>query len=172
MRRALVVVVIACTAVPGALAGTAGQPERVIPCDEIIDLTPFPYLGSYQKLHRYRLVLDSVSVPPAYLIRSYPSLQAAWPYFSKRGMVVKRGTAVTITVPPAWRSRVAIAWGNGGNGPFHTIRIAACRFSSPERGYAYAGGFFLRTPTACVPLTFIVGTRRKTMWVGIGRHCR
>jgi hypothetical protein len=172
MRHALWPLVIACTAAQTAVAGTAEQPQRIVSCAEVIDLGAFPHVGGYRKRDRYRLVLDSVSVPPVYLIRSYPTGDTPWRYFSKRGIVVKRGTAVTITVPPEWRRRVAIVWGNAGPGPFHTIRIAACRFSGRDRGYAYAGGFYLRKPSACVPLTFVVGNRRKTVWFGIGEECR
>jgi hypothetical protein len=38
-------------------------------------------------------------------------------------------------------------------------------------GYAYAGGFFLRAPSACVPLVLAVGSRRQTVWFGIERRC-
>lgn len=162
MRKALWSLVTVCTVAQGALAATAERPQRIIPCAEIIDFTAFPYPGR-------RRVFGSVSVPPAYLPRSYPTDRRPWAYYAKQGMVVKRGVAVTITVPAAWRKRLAILWGNGGHGPFHTIRIAACRSSEP--GHAYAGGFFLRRPSACAPLTFIVGNRRKTIWFGIGRRC-
>ena len=171
MQKALWLLVIAATVVQGALAGTVEPPQRIIPCSEIIRFTAFPYLGSYQKRDRYRLVLDSVSVAPAY-IPAYRTLERPWRYFAKRGLIVKRGTAVTITVPPAWRKSMAITWGNGGHGPFHKIRTAACRFGAPERGYAYAGGFYLRRSSACAPLNFTIGNRSKTMWFGIGTHCR
>jgi len=164
MRMALCLIAIGCVAAQGALASAAEQPQRTIPCDEIIDITRFP---------RPRLVLGAVSVPPAFLVRSYggPLDAAPWRYFAKHGMVVKSGAAVTITVPSAWRTRVGISWGNNVHRVFHTIRIAACR-PIPKRGYAYAGGFFLRRPSACVPLVLAVGDRRQTVWFGIGRRCR
>ena len=37
---------------------------------------------------------------------------------------------------------------------------------------AYAGGFFLRSPSVCVPLIFRVGARSATVRFGIGRRCR
>jgi hypothetical protein len=85
-------------------------------------------------------------------------------------MVVKSGESVTVTVPLEWRKRVAISWGNAVHRVFHTIRIAACH-RYPNQGYAYAGGFFLRSPSACVPLSFLVGSRQQTVWFGIGRRC-
>ena len=36
---------------------------------------------------------------------------------------------------------------------------------------AYAGGFYLRTPSACVPLVFRVGKRSATVWFGLGQAC-
>lgn len=165
MRKVIWIVLIACIAAQGVLAANAEAPQRVIPCSEIIAETGFPHPGG-------RTIFKSVTVPAA-LGRGYPTRETPWRYFAKQGMVVKRGTTVTIAVPSGWRQRVAISWGNSQHRVFHTIRIAACRLSGrPEPGYAYAGGFFLRKPTGCVPLTFAVGKRRKTMWFGIGKRCR
>jgi hypothetical protein len=151
-----------CVATQGVAAQAAPQPQRTIPCREIIDYTTFPYLGNS--------VLGAVSLP-AYLVRAYPTLETPWRYFAKHGIVVKSGTSVTITVPPAWRNRVAISWGNNVHRVFHTIRIPSCG-SNPKRGNAYAGGFFLSSSSACVPLVFIVGSREQKVWFGVGRRCR
>lgn len=161
MGKLVCLVIIGCAAAQGTLASTAERPQRTIPCGEHVKIVQFPYPG-------YRLVLGAVSVPRAYG-RSYPR-PGAWSYFAKGGIVVKSGTSVTITVPPAWRKRVAISWGNNVDRVFHTIRIAAC--SRIYQGYAYAGGFFLRRPSACAPLVFAAGGRRQTVRFGIGRPCR
>ena len=161
MGKVFCLVIIGCVAAQGTFASATEPPQRTIPCGELVKIVRFPYLG-------YRLVIGAVSVPRAYG-RAYPRA-GAWPYFAKGGVVVKSGTSVTITVPPAWRKQVAISWGNNVHRVFHTIRIAAC--SHIYRGYAYAGGFFLRQPSACVPLVFAVGGRRQTVWFGIGRRCR
>src|SRR5205809_3803204 len=50
--------------------------------------------------------------------------------------------SVTVSVPRAWRSRVAITWGNT-TGIVQTLRIAGCG-TDPSAGNAYAGGFYLR----------------------------
>jgi hypothetical protein len=112
-----------------------------------------------------------VSVPPAFLEQVVPTGRTPWTHFSKRGMVVRSGRAVTVTVPLAWRHRVGIVWGNSGRGIFGSIRFAACG-SDPSRGNAYAGGFYLRRPSECVPLVFRAGYRRQTVWFGVGRRCR
>lgn len=165
---------IACAAILllAAAAGAAvDQRGRTIPCAESIAETQFPYVGSSQRRHRYRLVLGAVSVPPAYLEQVSPTGERPWTHFSKRGMVIRSGTSVGVAVPPAWRRRVGIVWGNGGHGVFSSIRFTACG-SERDEGKAYAGGFYLRRPSGCVPLVFRVGSRTQTVRFGIGRRCR
>jgi hypothetical protein len=169
------------TAVTAALAllaslaamATSGSPpaQRTVPCAEIIDSTRFPYLGGSRPQQRYRLVLGSVSVPPAYLKQIVATRERPWRYWRKAGLVVRAdGTAVVISVPKAWRKRAAIAWGYGGHGPFSSLRIAGCR-GDPHEGNAYSGGFYLRSSSACVPLVFRVGARSATVRFGLGRRC-
>ena len=78
---------------------------------------------------------------------------------------------VTVTVPKQWRTRAAITWGNGGRGVFNSVRFTGCG-SNPDSGDAYAGGFYLASASACLPLVFRVGTRTATVRFGIGRECR
>ena len=40
-----------------------------------------------------------------------------------------------------------------------------------SQGYAYSGGFFLRSRAACVPLVFRVGSRSAVVRFGVGRRC-
>jgi hypothetical protein len=117
----------------------------------------------------YRVVLGVVSAPPARLQKG-GSNPGRWPYFSKAGLGVhaSRGP-VTITVPPAWRTRVAIGWGNN-IGTSSTIRITRCP-PAPGRWNFYAGGFFTRSATVCVPLTFRIGARMRTIRFGVGTRC-
>ena len=171
MRTLSCLIVVGCVAAQGMVAQATPPPQRTIPCEEIIDFTPFPRLGSSNPRDQARLVLNSVMVPPAYLTQTAPTGEKPWRYFSKHGMVVKSGKTVTITVPVAWRKHVGVSWGNGGHGVFHTIRFASCG-SDPKRGDAYAGGFFLRSASACVPLIFSVGNRQQKAWFGVGRRCR
>jgi hypothetical protein len=168
MRGVLVVLLATGAAASAALAAPAAV-HRTVPCDESIDTTPFPYLGNSQPQQRYRSVLNAVSVPPAYLQQLIPTKQSPWRYWRKAGLVVRAGRAVTITVPPGWRTHAAIVWGNNG-GPFESLRIAACA-CSPHSGNAYAGGFYLRSRSACLPLTFTVDGRSTTVRFGIGRRC-
>jgi hypothetical protein len=90
----------------------------------------------------------------------------------KAGLVVRNGDApLKVSVPSAWQKRAAITWGNNVIGPVGSLRIAACLSSSPG-WHAYAGGFYLRSRAACVPLIFRVGNRSATVRFGIGTHCR
>lgn len=174
MRLVLFLAAVAAAALaaaPASSTASALSPERTVPCSEIILRTKFPYLGGYPKKHRYRLVLDAVSVPPAHMEQIVPSGDKVWPYFRKQGMVVRGdGVSVTISVPRTWRARAGISWGNSGHGVMSSLRINGCG-TDPTRGNAYAGGFFLRSRAACVPLIFRVGARSATVRFGLGRPC-
>jgi hypothetical protein len=168
--------VIFCAAAGFAsVAGTttAASPTsgRTVPCGESIDSNRFPYVGDRRPRYRYRLVLGAVSVPPAYLAQVVPTGETPWAYWRKAGLVVRAGgQAVSISVPPAWRARAAIAWGYGNQGVFDSLRMESCP-GPAGRGLAYSGGFYLRSPSACLPLVFRVGRRSETVRFGIGRRC-
>jgi hypothetical protein len=151
---------------------SAGR-SRTVPCKEIIDGTRFPYVGGFERRLRYRLVLGAVSAPPAYLqAKPSPTGTRPWTYFSKKGLIVRaaRRQPVFISVPRRWRNRAGVAWGYGGHGVFNSLRILRCP-GPPNQGYAYSGGFYLRSPSACVPLRFRVGERSAILWFGVGRRC-
>lgn len=162
-------VAFAAVAAAGALA--AAPPVRNLTCDQSIGTARFPYVGSALPGDRYRLVLGAASVPPAYMAQTVATRSRPWRYWQKAGLVIRSGSElVTISVPAAWRSRAAIIWGNGGEGPFATVRIKGCG-ASPRSGNAYAGGFYLSSRSACVPLIFRVGTRVATVRFGVGERC-
>jgi hypothetical protein len=144
-------------------AGTRAA-VRTVPCSQVIDHPKFPYRSG-----RYRLVLGTFSVPPAYL-RQVVHVGGSWPYWRKAGLVIRAGApAVTVTVPRAWRSRAAIIWGNAGKAA-SSLRFASCAGRASE-GRAYAGGLYLRARSGCVPLVFRVGARSATVRFGVGRRC-
>ncbi len=167
MRIAAVIVALA---LGGGLTGVAARasspPSRTVPCGENILLghkLKFPYGGGY------RLVLGVVSVPPAYLRQVVRSGNQSWPYWRKAGLVLRAGSTVGVSVPKAWRERVAITWGNRP-GVYSSLRIVGCK-PSQDVGNAYAGGFYLRSRSACAPLIFRVGNRSATVRFGLGRTC-
>jgi hypothetical protein len=141
------------------------MPMPTVPCDDVILNPPRPTDGGY------RLVLGLVAVPPPYQRQVLPTHSTPWRYGQKAGLVVRAGTAsVTVAVPPAWRERVAISWGNN-TGIVSALRIVGCPVP-PHVWNAYAGGFYLRSRSACAPLIFRVGRKSATVRFGIGRHCR
>src|SRR5262245_14479845 len=169
----IALITLAVLAAPLAAAGATSSPgTRTVACDESIATTKFPYLGNSQPRYRYRLILAAASVPPAHLQQVVATHERPWKYWRKAGLVIRSGAEkVTVTVPTAWRARAAITWGNGGHGVFSSVRFTGCG-SNPHSGNAYAGGFYLASPSACLPLIFRVGTRTTTVRFGIGRRCR
>ena len=51
-----------------------------------------------------------------------------------------------------------------------TLRLPGCS-DVPGSWNGYAGGFYLRSSSACVPLVFAVGQRSAVVRVGVGRRC-
>jgi hypothetical protein len=109
-------------------------------------------------------------VPQPYTPQVVRITGGRWPYWEKAGLVVRAGRSpVTVSVPQAWRTRAAITWGN--NKPMvSSLRISPCT-SPPNVWNAYAGGFFMRTHGACIPLIFQVGDRRRLVHFGIDHRC-
>jgi hypothetical protein len=166
MRIATLIAALALAALGGAAARSApASPPSSVSCESIILVSRFPH-----RTGGYRLVLGVVSVPPAYLRQVVPTGRRPWAYFRKNGLVVRGGSPpVDVHVPKAWRARVRIGWGDGGGS---SLRFASCPPSGRVKpGNAYAGGFHLRTRSACVPLIFRVRNRTETVRFGIGRRC-
>jgi hypothetical protein len=145
--------------------------ERTVPCAEVIQTVAFPHLGG--RRYPAQQVLGVVSAPGKHVPQSSETGAPPWRWFAKWGLVVRGGPgpAAVVTVPRAWRSRVAIVWGNAQHDRvFHTLRFPRCG-DDPTRGHAYAGGFFLRAESGCVPLRFSVAGRAKLVRFGIVTRC-
>jgi hypothetical protein len=149
---------------PFTALAASSPPGPTVPCNQVVE--PVPNIN-------HRTVLDVVSVPPALQPYAVTTNNRPWAYFRKAVLNVRAGrTSVTVSVPKPWRTRAGISWGNGGYtgvGIVSSLRIAACPSLPGWRGYA--GGFYLRSSSACVPLTFQVGRRSATVRFGIGRSC-
>jgi hypothetical protein len=170
MKRAILLL-LAMAAVGGAAASAGGVSTATRPAD-VVTVGCDQIIGTVKTGHDagYRVVLGVVSAPPAALpgVVHVPE-SAPFPYWRKAGMVIRASRKpVTVSVPKAWRLRVRIGWGNPAS-PATVVRFAAC--PSPRTWNGYAGGFFLRTHSACVPLAFAVGGRRATLRFGLGQHC-
>ena len=123
-----------------------------------------------------KIVLGVISLGRDFLLPTVPVHQGGWRHWQKHGLWIWAGhQAVTITVPKAWRSRVAITWGVNV-GIVSTLRLPGTLLSpgcaaGPGTWDGYAGGFYLRSSSACVPLVFAVGRRSAVVRVGVGRRC-
>ena len=173
MTRAPIVaatVALLLAAVAAASSHSALQSApRAVPCSEIIATTKWPYIGNRDPRYRYRSLLGAVAVAPAYISQVVRQREGSW-YFAKAGLVVRAGGGpLRVSVPLAWRKRAAITWG-GNTGITNSLRIARCG-SDSNRGNAYAGGFYLRSRSACLPLIFRAGSRSTTVRFGLGRRC-
>jgi hypothetical protein len=163
--------IVAAVVVGATARATSVAPTRTVPCQEIIGHPDFPFAGFPS--FRYRVVLGVVSAPPRFLGQPVALREGPWPYWLKVALVIEAGApTVSISVPERWKKRVAIIWGNGKYDAGSSIQIAGgCRTTDPGVGNAYAGGFYFRSRTACVPLVFRVGGRSATVRFGIGRRC-
>jgi hypothetical protein len=76
---------------------------------------------------------------------------------------------VVVSVPKAWRRLAAITWGN--TGIVSRLRIERCPALPPKVWNAYAGGFYLRSRSACVPLAIRVAERVRIVRFGLAKRC-
>lgn len=163
------VLTAACTATSGApVAGSPSLTPQVAapsadPCSLSVGDPPGPTGG--------RIVLGIISIAPGADLQPAVRVdQGWWRYWQKTGLEIRAGTqAVTISVPTTWRTRVAITWGVNV-GIVSTLRLPGCQ-TAPGSWNAYAGGFYLRSSSACVPLIFDVGHRSAVVRIGVGRRC-
>lgn len=91
--------------------------------------------------------------------------------FAKWGLVVRAGAEFQLIVPRALQGRVAIGWGNAGEGNVGAaIIVRGCRGSHGGRWLNFAGGYWVRSPI-CLPLTVAAHRRRRRLSIGIGTPC-
>ena len=160
------VLVAACTAssstpTTGSHPAMQPPPATAYPCGLANVRTSGPGPG--------RLVLGVISVRDE-LWPTAPVHQGRWRHWQKDPLWIRAGRqTVTITVPAAWRNRAAITWGLNV-GIVSTLRLPGCPSASGTWN-GYAGGFYLRSASACVPLVFGVGRRSAMARVGVGRRC-
>jgi hypothetical protein len=158
----LVVAALAATGAPSAGASTA--PVLRVGCNNII--------GSYASASRLgeRELFGRVVVPPRRLQRAASLHEMGWPFFAKQGVTIStQSRGATITVARGSQREAAISWGNGLR-VARSVVFRRCA-GSEHRWNAYAGGLFTRTRTACVGLVVRVGSRSRTIHVGVGRRC-
>src|SRR5437868_15512575 len=79
---------------PKAAAPISSGARPLVPCDEIILDTKFPY-----RTDGYRIVLGDLAVPPAYLRQVVATGRTPWTHWRKAGLVGRAGSPrVIVTV--------------------------------------------------------------------------
>ena len=181
MKRATVVRSLIAVALAGICgAGCGGEestPEAsvrtapvlsgpIVPCEAVIGGAQYSGTGLDD-----RTVFEVVYVRSGFRPEAAtPSGKKDWPYFADAGLIIRGDApAVEISIPEEWRDRAGISWGNGKIVP--SLSFPSCpSYALPWN--AYDGGIYLRTPKACVPLTFTIDGKSATLEFGIGTRCK
>jgi hypothetical protein len=167
------VLVVACTA-SSCTASTGSHPAAQPAVASSADGCRLP-VGN-EPAPDGKIVLGVISLGRDFLQPTVSVHQGWWRYWQKHGLAILDGhQTVTITVPQAWQNRAAITWGVNA-GIVSTLRLPGTLLSpgcpaGPLKWNGYAGGFYLRSSSACVPLLFAVGRRSAVVHVGVGRRC-
>ena len=116
----------------------------------------------------YRIILGDVAVPPAYVGPMTQNGNGPWRYFRNATFGVKGGSPpVTLSVAGGQQHEAAIDLEVDGLG--RVFHIPGC---PPSHVWsATVGGFYLKAPTACLPLRVQVGRQATTVLFGLGRPC-
>jgi hypothetical protein len=116
----------------------------------------------------YRVILRDIAVPPAYVGPMLPNGNGPWRYWRMAVFRVRGGSPpVTLSVPTDQQHEAAIDLEAGGIGSiFH---LPGCPPSYVWR--AAVGGFYLKAPSACLPVRVQVGQQAATVRFGLGRPC-
>jgi hypothetical protein len=162
-RAAVLCLVFVLAALTSSVA--ASGPTPTVTCEDIIGLG-----DADSSWKPKRIVLGVVAAPPLYM-GQIQRQEGRWKFWRKAGLVVRGDSPpVRVSVPKEWLTRVAVGWGSVRE--TGVLRIVSCPPSGELGDWnPYAGGFSVRRP-ACVPLTFRVGAREKTVRFGIGKRCR
>lgn len=146
-------------ALPPAAVGNPSPPPGSVSCAHDLG-------GAAPDTRDYRVVLDAVALP-AGTLEPHESGEPGW-LFAKRGLLVRAGAEVQISVAPEGAATARIGWGNPG--PEGTaFSVPACP-GGPSGWLAFAGGYTVREPT-CLPLVVRVDGREESTAVSVGVPC-
>jgi hypothetical protein len=152
------------TSLYSANSQNAGAAILTLNCASTTVTSPFPPTA------HDREVLGAVLLPLRYqpeqnVTRNSPGKR--WPYGVTIFLFIhQRSGAVLATIPRS--SKAAMIWGSSP--PARTFRFKSCS-NIGVGANGWTGGLLLKSRTACVPITFQLGTRRKVVPFWIGRHC-
>jgi hypothetical protein len=161
---------IVCIAIGAAISvgvAFASLPRGVsgrgtVHCGSVVDEDPAPTPAGMRVVFDHVALAAQDALPRPHRIALRP-----FRYWSKSGILVRAGsTPVDLIVPPGWKKRYAIDWGDSGlTADAHVLGCAGGTVWN-----AYAGGFRLRAP-ACVPLTVRVGGKSTRLRFSVGAPC-
>jgi hypothetical protein len=92
------------------------------------------------------------------------------PLFAKSGLLVRTGTASTLSVSARSRGRASVEWGNTTRRRA-TRRLLVPRCPGGGQWIVFPGGYHVRHP-ACLALDIRSGGRSQRVHVGVGTGCR
>jgi hypothetical protein len=156
-----------------ALPAAGGvTPTAVLPCADQINASSGP--APARTLVLGRVALSTRDALGAGLLRDEPDPEAR--YFAKDGLNIRAGASFELVVPPEWRGRLSLGWGNPAQRTTH-LRVAACRWmtspsqsSPPGTWLGFAGGYWVPRP-ACVAVLVRAGHQQRRVRIGIGVAC-
>jgi hypothetical protein len=152
--------------VAGAEARAPQPAEPTVSCDRIV-------LRARSGVEDgFRVLLGAVSVPGSRHLAddAVATDDRRWRYYRNAGIAIRAGTsAVSVSVPEGWRSRVAVSWGDSPASS--SLLFAPCGRSGAGAWNSYSGGFHLHARGDCVPLIVRVGGMSTTVRIGVGRAC-
>lgn len=161
-RAALFVMALFVVGIPTAANAETVVPTTPLPCNQVIDTSGPPYSG-------WTKVLGKVWLPRHTLgSGTTDDVADGERHWFKQGLAIRAGSTLTLTVPDAWRGRLAIGWGSPAQ-PSEQVTIDGCRYAR-GKWLAYAGGYWVDRP-ACVPLVVSSGARRTTVHIPLGEDC-
>jgi hypothetical protein len=144
------------------IVGTEAIPAA---CSALVDTS------SAKPAPGYRVEFGNVAVPPGVVQRNQiipddPGIHS-WPYAQKAGfMFLGSGPPAVLSIPAGWQKVVALGTPYG---PASSLHMPSCPMGS--RWNTDISLFYLRSPTACVPLRIQTGRHATTVWFGLGRRC-
>lgn len=139
-----------------------GFPSASLDCSSVIDVLDAPPAS-------YSVVLDVVAFDGSdnspHSLQAVENEQTGW-FGAKTGLLVRSGSSLSLSVPPAMRDRMQIGW--GGSGGTWELTIPGCE--RPEEWLVFSGGLGVKAPE-CVPLIVHSGGAEQRVMIGVGAPC-
>ncbi len=144
------------------LTGHGGGQWR-LPCSD--------FVGDMAPPRGMRVVLGAVALPGRPdESRALQTGRDGARLFAKSGLWVRAGSRFELIVPAEFRDRIAMTWGNAGEGNHGTEMIDPGCHVNGAPWVNYVGGYWVAHPL-CAMLTVDSDGRRRRIRIGIGTPC-